>query len=60
MMFVIPSPVVILSEAKDPQVPGRGPSVGLMRIPPFVAGASQGRRLPAQDDNGAGDDRHTA
>jgi hypothetical protein len=42
---------VILSEAKDPQVSGRGLSLGTMKILPFVADAPQGRRLTAQDDN---------
>ena len=44
---VIPSTSVILSKAKDPQVPDRGPSTGMMRI----------LRLTPQDDRGArGDD----
>jgi signal transduction histidine kinase len=41
---------VILSEAKDRVSPERGPSTGKGAIPPFVAGAPQGRRLTARDD----------
>ena len=42
---------VILSEAKDPQGPDRGLSIGTTRILPFVPDAPQGRRLTPQDDN---------
>jgi len=45
---------VILSEAKDPKVPGRGLSIGTTRIPRLPARDDNSR--PARDDTSARDD----